>query len=52
MYIAPVSNQLCTIDAVMLENAILDIAPDDALEMNKKKRMMRWDTKKRKFVKV
>jgi ATP-dependent RNA helicase DDX54/DBP10 len=36
----------------MLENAIMDITPDDAVEMNKKKRMMRWDAKKRKFVKV
>ena len=36
----------------MIESAILDIAPDDAMEMNKKKRMLRWDTKKRKFVKV
>ena len=30
----------------------MDITPDDAVEMNKKKRMMRWDAKKRKFVKV
>lgn len=38
--------------ARMLENAMLDITPDDALEMNKKKKMLRWDAKKRKFVKV
>ena len=36
----------------MLESALLDVAPDDALELNKKKRMMRWDAKKKKFVKV
>jgi ATP-dependent RNA helicase DDX54/DBP10 len=36
----------------MLENAMLDLTPDDALEMNKKKKMLRWDSKKRKFVKV
>lgn len=35
----------------MLESALLDVAPDDALELNKKKRVMRWDAKKRKFVK-
>lgn len=34
-----------------LERALLDVAPDDAIEMNKKRRMMRWDAKKRKFVK-
>lgn len=33
------------------ESALLDVAPDDALELNRKKRMMRWDAKKRKFVK-
>lgn len=38
--------------AAMLENALLDVIPDDTLDMNKKKRMMRWDAKKRKFVKV
>ncbi len=36
---------------MMLESALLDVAPEDALEMNKKKRVMRWDAKKRKFVK-
>jgi ATP-dependent RNA helicase DDX54/DBP10 len=36
----------------MLENALLDVHPDEAMELNKKKRMMRWDAKKRKFVKV
>jgi len=35
-----------------LEAAMLDVAPDDAVDMNKKKRVMRWDAKKRKFVKV
>jgi ATP-dependent RNA helicase DDX54/DBP10 len=37
---------------MMLESALLDVAPDEALELNKKKRMLRWDVKKRKFVKV
>jgi ATP-dependent RNA helicase DDX54/DBP10 len=37
--------------ARMLEEAMLDLTPDDALEMNKKKKMLRWDAKKRKFVK-
>lgn len=37
--------------AVAIENAMMDIAPDDAMEMNKKKKIMRWDAKKRKFVK-
>jgi ATP-dependent RNA helicase DDX54/DBP10 len=41
-----------TSSARMLENAMLDLTPDDALEMNKKKKMLRWDAKKRKFVKV
>jgi hypothetical protein len=36
----------------MMESAIMDVAPDEAMEMNKKKRMLRWDAKKRKFVKV
>ena len=36
----------------MLENALLDLAPDEALEMNRKRKMLRWDAKKRKFVKV
>jgi hypothetical protein len=38
--------------AQMMESAIMDVAPDEAMEMNKKKRMLRWDAKKRKFVKV
>ena len=29
---------------------MLDVAPDDALAMNKQRRIMRWDAKKRKFV--
>ncbi len=37
---------------MMLESALLDVAPEEALELNKKKRVMRWDAKKRKFVKV
>ena len=31
---------------------MLDVTPDEALEMNKKRRLMRWDARKRKFVKV
>jgi ATP-dependent RNA helicase DDX54/DBP10 len=38
-------------NAMMLEKALLDLTPEDAVEMNKKKRTMRWDAKKRKFVK-
>lgn len=30
---------------------MLDISPDDAVDMNNKKRILRWDAKKRKFVK-
>jgi len=30
----------------------LDISPDDAVDLNNKKRILRWDAKKRKFVKV
>jgi ATP-dependent RNA helicase DDX54/DBP10 len=36
----------------MLESAMLDLMPEEAVEMNRKRRMMRWDAKKRKFVKV
>mmetsp|Transcript_12626 Transcript_12626/g.12702 ORF Transcript_12626/g.12702 Transcript_12626/m.12702 type:complete len:266 (+) Transcript_12626:3-800(+) len=34
-----------------IEKALLDVTPEEALEMNKKRRMMRWDARKRKFVK-
>lgn len=37
--------------ANMLEYALLDIAPETATELNNKRRIMRWDAKKRKFVK-
>ena len=37
--------------ATMLEQAMLDVDPEDAMAMNNKKRMLRWDAKKRKFVK-
>ena len=37
--------------AMMLESAMLDVAPDSAVDLNKKKRVMRWDAKKRRFVK-
>lgn len=36
----------------MMESALLDITPDDNLEMNKKKKITHWDEKKKKFVKV
>ena len=36
--------------AAAIENAMMDIAPDNAIETNKKKKIMRWDSKKRKFV--
>lgn len=35
-----------------LESAFLNVDPDEAIDLNKKKRMLRWDAKKRKFVKV
>lgn len=34
-----------------LDRAMLDISPDDAVDLNNKKRILRWDAKKRKFVK-
>jgi DBP10CT (NUC160) domain len=34
-----------------LESAYLDLQPDNALDLNKKRRLLRWDAKKRKFVK-
>jgi ATP-dependent RNA helicase DDX54/DBP10 len=37
--------------ANMLEYALLDVAPDAAADLNAKRRIMRWDAKKRKFVK-
>ncbi len=42
----------CITAVTMLENAFLDVAPDEALALNKRKRITRWDAKKRKFVKV
>lgn len=35
-----------------MDRALLDISPDDAVDLNNKKRILRWDAKKRKFVKV
>lgn len=35
-----------------LEEAILDVNPDEAIEMNKKRRILHWDTRKKKFVKT
>lgn len=40
-----------TIDAAELDKAIMDICPDNAMDLNNKKRMLRWDAKKSKFVK-
>lgn len=37
--------------AAMMEAAMLDVAPDDAMNMAKARRIMRWDAKKRKYVK-
>ncbi|OWZ15018.1 DEAD/DEAH box RNA helicase [Phytophthora megakarya] len=35
-----------------LEEAILDVNPDEAIEMNKKRRILHWDIRKKKFVKT
>ncbi|KAG3020948.1 hypothetical protein JG687_00006977 [Phytophthora cactorum] len=35
-----------------LEEAILDVNPDEAIEMNKKRRILHWDVRKKKFVKT
>jgi ATP-dependent RNA helicase DDX54/DBP10 len=37
--------------AALMESAMLDVAPDEAMAINKQRRIMRWDAKKRKFVK-
>ena len=37
--------------ASALNHAYLDVDPDDAVDINRKKRVLRWDAKKRKFVK-
>ena len=37
--------------AAMLESALLDIAPDEALDMVRKRSMYRWDSRKRKYTK-
>ena len=36
----------------MLEKAMIDVNPDEAIEMSKKKKLLRWDAKKGKFIKV
>jgi ATP-dependent RNA helicase DDX54/DBP10 len=41
-----------TFGATMMDQAIQGISPDDELENTRKKKLMRWDPKKRKFVKV
>jgi ATP-dependent RNA helicase DDX54/DBP10 len=38
--------------ANILEQSMLDVIPEEILELNKKRRLLRWDAKKRKFVKV
>ncbi len=35
-----------------LEEALLDVQPDEALEMMKRKRIMHWDARKKKFVRA
>lgn len=35
-----------------LEEAIMDVNPDEAIEMNKKRRILHWDMRKKKFVKT
>lgn len=35
-----------------LENSLLDLMPDEAIEMAQKKRVMHWDKRKKKYVKV
>ena len=40
------------LNAAALEAAMLDVAPDNAVDINNKRRVNRWDAKKRKFVKV
>lgn len=35
---------------VMLERAMLDVLPDEAIEMTKKQRLYRWDARKKKYV--
>jgi hypothetical protein len=37
--------------AAMLESALLDIAPDEAIDMVRKRSMYRWDSRKRKYTK-
>ncbi|CAN0525874.1 unnamed protein product, partial [Ectocarpus sp. 12 AP-2014] len=35
-----------------LEEAILDVNPDEAVDMAKKQRLLHWDSRKKKFVKT
>jgi CO dehydrogenase/acetyl-CoA synthase alpha subunit len=37
--------------AAFMESAMLDISPEDQLDMARKKKITHWDEKKRKFVK-
>lgn len=41
-----------TFGATMMDKAMLGVSPEDELDNTRKKKMMRWDPKKRKFVKV
>lgn len=35
-----------------LQEAILDVNPDEAVDMAKKKRLLHWDSRKKKYVKT
>ncbi len=35
-----------------LEDAMLDVNPDEAIAMNKKRRLLHWDVRKKKFIKT
>ncbi len=41
-----------TFGATMMDKAMLGVSPEDELDNTRKKKLMRWDPKKRKFVKV
>jgi hypothetical protein len=39
------------LSATRMEAAMMDLAPDDALELNRKRKTVRWDERKKKYVK-
>jgi ATP-dependent RNA helicase DDX54/DBP10 len=41
-----------TFGATMMDNALLGVDPDEDLQNSRKRKLMRWDPKKRNFVKV